>query len=86
MTMHMQAEESADPSHYKTEDGVECIDAIRAMLGKEGFVAYCRGTLMKYNWRLGKKDEAAMEAAKAKVYNQWICDALAAKPLTKGTQ
>ena len=30
------------PPHYQT-DGIECIDAIRASLGLEGFVAYCRG-------------------------------------------
>jgi hypothetical protein len=74
--------ESADPSHYKT-DGCECIDAIRSMLGKDGFIAYCRGTIIKYHWRCGKKDDPAMEVSKAAVYTQWILDTLADKPLTK---
>lgn len=39
------------PSHYQSDNGVECIEAIRAALGKEGFLAYCRGNAMKYIWR-----------------------------------
>ena len=38
------------PPHYQG-DGIECIDAIRAALGKEGFIAYCRGNALKYTWR-----------------------------------
>lgn len=75
--------ESADPNHYKTGD-IECIDAIRSALGENGFADYCRGTMIKYLWRLGKKDEASMEAAKAKVYARWLADVLSGRPLTKG--
>lgn len=39
------------PPHYQSDNGIECIDAIRAALGKEGFIAYCRGNAMKYTWR-----------------------------------
>ena len=39
------------PPHYQSDNGIECIDAIRAALGKEGFIAYCRGNAMKYIWR-----------------------------------
>ena len=74
--------ESIDPDHYKT-GSVECIDAIRAMLGDEGFIAYCRGNIMRYNWRLGKKDDALVEIGKAAVYAQWIKDTLDGKDLTK---
>jgi hypothetical protein len=42
------------PSHYN-QSNIECIDAIRAALGEEGFVAYCRGNAIKYNWRAGHK-------------------------------
>ena len=38
------------PPHYSAGD-VECIDAIRAALGPEGFVAFCRGNAIKYLWR-----------------------------------
>jgi hypothetical protein len=39
------------PPHYQSDTGVECIDAIRAALGPEGFRAHCRGTAIKYLWR-----------------------------------
>jgi len=39
------------PPHYKSDTGIECIDAIRAALGKEGFIAFCRGQAIKYSWR-----------------------------------
>lgn len=39
------------PPHYQSDNGIECIDAIRAALGKEGFIAYCKGTSIKYLWR-----------------------------------
>lgn len=38
------------PPHY-TQGGIECIEAIRASLGLEGFIAYCRGNIQKYLWR-----------------------------------
>ena len=78
----MTAIESVSPSHYKGGD-IECIDAIRAMLGQEGFIAYCRGTIVKYNWRLGLKDDPLVETGKAAVYQQWIKDTLDGKALTK---
>lgn len=39
------------PPHYQSDNGVECIDAIRAALGRDGFIAYCRGNAIKYLWR-----------------------------------
>ena len=39
------------PPHYQSDNGIECIDAIRAALGREGFIAYCRGNAIKYLWR-----------------------------------
>lgn len=77
------AAESHDPAHYKG-GGIECIDAIRAASTREEFVAYCRLTAMKYVWRFGKKDDAAVEARKAAVYLRWAQEALEGKPLTKG--
>jgi hypothetical protein len=55
------------PPHY-TQGGVECVDAIEAMLGREGFVAWLRGQVVKYQWRLGLKGDAAEDAAKAAWY------------------
>ena len=43
------------PPHY-THGDIECIDAIRAALGPEGFAAFCRGNVIKYNWRCNHKN------------------------------
>jgi hypothetical protein len=43
------------PSHY-TQGDIECIDAIKAALGEEGFKAYCRGACLKYLWRTEHKN------------------------------
>lgn len=56
------------PEHYQSENGIECIDAIRASLGLDGFVAYCRGNAIKYSWRSGKKANHAEDLRKAAWY------------------
>lgn len=48
--------DAINPSHYKSESGIECIDAIRASMTLDEFIAHCRGTAIKYSWRTGKKD------------------------------
>lgn len=55
------------PPHY-TAGPIECIDAIAAALGPEGFQAYCRGTAIKYAWRAGLKDDAAQDLDKGAWY------------------
>lgn len=62
------------PLHYKTESGLECIDAIRAMLGEDAFIAYCKGTAMKYIWRSGHKWNADEDIKKAIWYLQEMTD------------
>ena len=47
------------PPHYNTSDEIECIDAIKAALGPEGFNAYCRGNALKYVWRSPHKHKEA---------------------------
>jgi|TARA_R110000824_G_scaffold35683_2_gene111567 hypothetical protein len=42
------------PSHYN-ESGIECIDALQAMLGKN-FDAYLQGNIAKYLWRYKYKN------------------------------
>ena len=54
------------PPHYQSDSGIECIDAIRAALGGDGFIAYCRGNAMKYVWR--EKVNAAEDLRKAAFY------------------
>jgi hypothetical protein len=43
------------PPHY-TQGAVECIDALEAALGPDGFRAYCRGAALKYLWRTDLKN------------------------------
>lgn len=57
------------PSHYTAGD-VECIDAIRAALGPDGFRAYCVGNVIKYNWR-HKHKNGMEDLRKASVYLLW---------------
>jgi hypothetical protein len=54
------------PPHYQGK--VECIDAIEAGLGDDGFVAHCRGTAMKYLYRAGRKGELVEDLRKAAWY------------------
>lgn len=59
------------PSHY-TAYPVEVIDMIRAVLGDEGFKAYCLGNEVKYRMRAGLKgDNAAEDIAKAMQYKEF---------------
>lgn len=64
------------PDHYQSDDGIECIDAIRAALGLEGFVAHCRGTAIKYAWRSGKKAAHAEDLRKGAWYLTRAAEAL----------
>lgn len=57
------------PPHY-TQGEVECIDAIKSALGPEGFVAFLRGQVLKYTWRMMHKGDALENAQKGDWYNQ----------------
>ena len=55
------------PPHY-TQGSVECIAAIKAALGANGFKAYCKGQVIKYLWRAEHKGSAKEDLAKADWY------------------
>jgi hypothetical protein len=64
--------DAINPDHYKN-GGIEAIDFIEAKLTPEEFAGYCRGNMLKYLSRLGHKDKAAQEMAKAVWYgNRWL--------------
>ena len=44
-----------NPSHYTT-GGIECIDAMQAMLSRDEFIGYLRGNVFKYQWRYQHKN------------------------------
>ena len=64
------------PSHYNQDGGIECIDYIKQVLGKEGFVAYCRGNQIKYQHRAMYKGNAVQDLEKAGQYNAWAIETL----------
>lgn len=68
-----------NPAHY-THGGIECIDAIEAALGRDGFIAFLRGQVIRYQWRLGHKDSAEQDAAKARWYAVKLEEVLSAFP------
>ena len=59
-----------NPHHY-TSGNIECIDAIRASMSKEGFSDYCKGNVMKYIWRYKSKN-GTQDLEKAQVYLNWL--------------
>jgi hypothetical protein len=74
--------ESVSPQHYK--DGrIEAIDAIRSALGHQGFKDYCRGQVIRYLWRIGKKDDELVEVGKAQCYLRWMKETMDGKELSK---
>lgn len=63
-----------NPPHYQSDNGVECIDAIRASLGRDGFIAYCQGNIMKYTWRNQSKGAQTQDIQKAIWYANKIIE------------
>lgn len=55
------------PEHYTSGD-IECIDAIREVLGRDAFLGYLRGQVLKYCWRADKKGNVVQDLRKAKWY------------------
>jgi hypothetical protein len=53
------------PDHYRQGE-IECIDAVKAMLGAEGFAYWLRGNIVAYLWRLPHKGEAVKDAGKTR--------------------
>lgn len=59
--------DTGDRNYYR-EGSIECIDAIKAALGQDGFIAFLRGQVIKYNWRLRSKGQAKEDSIKATWY------------------
>jgi len=63
------------PQHYNN-GSVECIDAIRAALGDEGFQAYCQGNVIKYLWRHKYKGKPVEDLRKCSWYLQRLIETI----------
>lgn len=60
-----------NPRHYNLDGlGIESIDVIRAVLGKEGFEKYCHGNALKHLIRADKKN-GVEDLKKARQYLDW---------------
>lgn len=62
------------PPHYN-QSGIECIEAIYAALGPDGFKAYCQGNALKYLWRHQYKGNPIEDLHKAQWYINKIIEA-----------
>lgn len=62
------------PPHYN-QSGIECIEAIYAALGPDGFKAYCQGNALKYLWRHQYKGKPIEDLHKAQWYINKIIEA-----------
>ena len=62
-----------NPAHYANagDGGIECVDAIRAALGEQGFMCFAAGNVMKYVWRASRKN-GKEDLRKAQVYLEWM--------------
>ncbi len=60
------------PKHY-TQNGIECIEAIKASMTSDGFLDYCKGNVLKYIWRWRDKG-GAEDLEKARVYLTWMIE------------
>ncbi len=63
------------PKHY-TDGGIETIDYIRAKMKPGAFACYCRGNVLKYASRAGKKGPAIEDVRKLEDYARWWREAL----------
>jgi hypothetical protein len=53
-----------DSRHYEMIAGIEAVDVLEAMFTKEELMSWCKISYMKYQLRLGKKDDVPKELRK----------------------
>ena len=63
-----------NPPHYN-KGGIECIEAIEAMLTQEEFIGYLRGNSLKYRWRFRYKN-GIQDLEKAEWYENKLMEIL----------
>ena len=59
-----------NPSHYQSDFGLECWDAMEIIFGKKKLRWFCRMNIFKYIWRLGMKDPVDVELKKVANYQR----------------
>ena len=66
------------PAHYN-QGNIECIDYIRQVLGLDGFIAYFKGNVTKYNHRASYKGNPLEDTKKARWYLDKMIEAQSEK-------
>ena len=56
MKEYDEAESTRRPSYYVTNNGVECWDVIKDLLGNAGLKGFYIGNVVKYMFRAGLKE------------------------------
>lgn len=64
----MNKVKNIDVSHYDIWDSFEAIDLMKKVLSKTEYIGYLKGNIIKYQIRLGKKDDVSKEMIKIQDY------------------
>lgn len=59
-----------DIKHYELWEGNEAIDVIKRILSKSEYIGFLKGNILKYQLRLGKKDNVEKEMIKIEDYTR----------------
>lgn len=63
-----------NPQHYKLNGlDIESIDVVRSVLGKEKFIGFCKGNVLKYLIREENKN-GLEDIKKAQKYIDWLVE------------
>ena len=76
----MTDKEINSPEHYQGNN-IECIDAIKAMVGHFGFITYLQCSVMKYLWRFPAKGNLAQDLKKAEWFLQRLIKEIETKDI-----
>jgi hypothetical protein len=61
-----------ESNHYELWEDVEAIDIIEKNLTKEELIGACKFNILKYQLRIGNKDDVLKEVSKIKTYQDYL--------------
>lgn len=64
----MNKAKNPNSTHYHLWDGMESIDVIKKTLALYEYIGWLKGNILKYQLRMGKKDDIEKEKMKIKTY------------------
>ena len=69
---------SVDQGHY-SQTVIQPIEVMQELMPPEQFIGFCRGNVIKYSLRAGRKDDVTKEVDKIVQYATWWRQALDGK-------